>query len=154
MTLPADLYSPDQLSELIMELRSYIDALRDTALRNRATAASSSPAPTMSPLLRELFEGASGSMTPEEMLRELEALLKKAPIVHLIFPALPDKELKRQLILWFRVEVSPHTLLTVSERRDIGGGIVIRAGSRVYDFSFRRRILDNKHRLMEIASSV
>lgn len=156
MTLPADIYSPDQLSELTMELRAYIDALRDTAVRNQAGAANNSGLPTMSVPLKSLFEtiSASGWMTPEDLLRELEALLRHAPVVHLMVAAAPGKELKRQLTLWFRLEINPNTLLTFTERRDIGGGVIVRAGSRMYDFSFRKRILENKHRLTELAGSV
>lgn len=155
MTLPNDLYSPDQLSELTMELRGYIGALRDTAVRNRSTnAASPAALPKISALLKQLFENVSGTMTPEEVLRELEAQLKSAPTVHVLLAAQPSKDLKRQIVLWFRVEVHPSMLLTFSERRDIGGGIVVRAGSHIYDFSFKRQILDNKNRIMEIAGGV
>jgi len=152
VNLPTDVYSPDQLSELTMELRGYIGALRDTAIRNRSTTVAGEAAlPKMSALLKLIFENVSGTMTPEEVLRELEMQLKNAPTAHVLLAAQPSKDLKRQIVLWFRVEVHPSVLLTFSERRDIGGGIVIRAGSHIYDFSFKRRILDNKNRIMEIA---
>lgn len=147
MTLPADLHSPDQLSELVMELRSYIDALRDTAVKNRSGA--SAGLPPMSTLLKQLFENAT--TTPEDLLRELETMLKHSPVAHVILPAPAGKELRHQLIVWFRTEVHPQTLLTFTERRDIGGGVIVRAGSNIYDFSFKRLIVDNKHRLTEIA---
>jgi hypothetical protein len=37
-------------------------------------------------------------------------------------------------------------------RSDIGGGMLLQAGSHFYDYSFRDRLLANKSRLMEIAS--
>lgn len=155
MTLPNDVYSPDQLSELTMELREYIGALRDTTLRNQASkTAKKTSLPTMSALLKLVFENVSDGVTPEAMLRELEAMLKNAPTVHLMLAAQPSKEMRRQLVLWFRVEIHPTTLLTFSERHDLGGGIVVRAGSHVYDFSFKRKVVDNQKRITEIAAGV
>lgn len=152
MTLPADVHSPDQVSELIMELRSYIDGLRDAALRNRAQASGKpSDAPGVSAMLKKVFENAIDTMTPEEMLHELEELLLRAPVAHLMLAATPAEQLTRQLVVWFRIEIHPQLLLTLSTRRDIGGGGVLRVGSSIYDFSFRRRILDNKKRLTELA---
>lgn len=150
MTLPAEIYSPEQISELSMELKSYIDARATRNVQQRAGA--DIPPPAMSPDLRMLYERALDNMeTPETLLSQLESLMKKAPVVHLIFAAQPGAELKKQLTLWFRTEIHPEMLITYTVRRDVGGGVMMRAGSSIYDFTFRRKILDNKHRLTELA---
>lgn len=149
MTLPSDIYSPDQVSELTMELRRYMNAMRDNAAQKQA--GKKPPTPEMSTALRTIYEDAINNLTtPDDLLRDLEALLKNAPVVHLLLASTPGSELKRQLVLWFRTEISPSTLLAFAERRDIGGGVVIRAGSAIYDLSFRKRILDGKQRLTEL----
>jgi F0F1-type ATP synthase delta subunit len=45
-------------------------------------------------------------------------------------------------------------LLTFATRADIGGGMIIQAGSHVYDYSFRQQILSHKSRIAEIFNSV
>lgn len=155
MRLPVGLYSTDQLSELVMELRSYINQLHDTVVRRRVKLTEDVETPGMSVLLKEVFELNIGDgSSPDDLLRELENLLKHAPVVHIVLAALPGRELRRQLTLWFRTQVGANTMLTFSQRHDIGGGIIVRAGSQVFDYSFRHLILDSKHRIVEIFTSV
>jgi F0F1-type ATP synthase delta subunit len=72
--------------------------------------------------------------------------------MHLTLGAPATRTLKRQLTVWFRSQIHPDSLLTFAARSDIGGGLILRAGSRVYDFSFRSKILENKSRIMELAN--
>lgn len=153
MNLPTDVYSPDQVSLLTMDLRTYIDALRDTAVRASKGTRKATAQPETSPLVRSILE-ASPDSTPEELLKDLEALLKTAPIIHLTLAAMPSNDMKHQLVTWFRTQINPSTLVTFTQRRDIGGGVIVRAGSRLYDLSFKRRLLDNKQRIAELANSV
>ncbi|HSE60799.1 MAG TPA: hypothetical protein VLA88_00735, partial [Candidatus Saccharimonadales bacterium] len=71
-----------------------------------------------------------------------------------VLAAPANRTLKRQLTVWFRTQIHPLSLLTFTFRTDIGGGIILQAGSHMYDYSFRAVILDNKQRLMEFAASV
>lgn len=106
--------------------------------------------PERSALLQSLLDAADGQDT-HQLLEELEQLLHHAPVVHVTTGALPGHDLRLHLTGWFRREIHEHVLLTFAARRDIGGGVVVRAGSHVYDFSFKRLILDNKHRITELA---
>jgi hypothetical protein len=130
-----------------MELRAYIGARRDAARRSDHGGALE---PAVSSELRSIIDSASGQ-SAEQLLSELEQLLKNAPSVHIITAAKPNITLKQQITAWFRTQIHPNTLLTFAQRRDLGGGVIVRAGSRIYDFSFKRKILDNKHRITEIA---
>src|SRR5688572_10604465 len=125
MRLPADVFSPDQISELTMELRRYIDAQTDASRRSDHASA---PDIEVSSLLQDTFES-SGSPSAVQLLEELEGLLKSAPVVHVITAARPGNDLKRQISGWFRGEIHEQTLLVFVERHDLGGGVVIRAGS-------------------------
>ncbi len=159
LRLPVDLYSVDQLSAIMLELHDYSSILRNQAIKIKATN-SQLPAdmPHISALLLGVFHGAG--MTPgnqakaESLLHALELIRNKAPIVHVTLPALPNRTFKRQLTVWFRSEVHPHTFLTFVTRTDMGGGIILQTGSGVYDFSFRRQLLGNKYRIAEIFASV
>ena len=156
--LPIDLYSPDQLSAIILELRGHIGKLRDTAVRAKAQHAEVGAPPHTSALLLGVFKGAGITSTDqqaaEKLLNELEAIRDKAPAVHLMMAALPNRDLKRKLTVWFRAEIHPYTMLTFATRMDIGGGIIIQAGSHIYDYSFRQQILGHKARISEIFKRV
>lgn len=155
MTLPVDVYSPDQLSEAIMELRNYVAALRDSAVRAKVGGEAAIAQPQISEPLQHLLSAANATggeiNTLENLAGELEQLLAKAPVIHITLAALPSRTIKRQITLWFRTEIHPASLIVFSARGDIGGGAVVQAGSHLYDLSFKKQILTNKQRIMEIA---
>src|SRR6266702_4107207 len=102
--LPQDLYSPEQLSAVIIELRAYTGLLRDTNVRARATHATAA-APHASALLLSAFhESGTDSIDQpglEKLIKQFEAIRDKAPSVHLMMAALPNRDLKRTLTEWF-----------------------------------------------------
>jgi hypothetical protein len=155
--LPTDLYSPDQLGAVILELRSYLSLLRDTSVRAHLAQAEAG-APHASALLLGVLRSTNIELTDqlkiEKALKELEVIRSKAPAAHLMMAALPNRDLKRKLIDWFRTEIHPYMLLTFATRTDIGGGVVIQAGSHIYNYSFRQQILSHKGRISEIFNSV
>jgi len=155
--LPLDLYSPEQLSAVIIELRAYIGSLRDESVRAKAGHATIA-APHASALLLGAFHEAGAKPTDqpelEKLLKQFQAIRDKAPSVHLMMAALPNRELKRKLTDWFRTEVHPYALLTFATRTDIGGGFILQAGSHIYNYSFREQLLGHKSRISEIYNSV
>ncbi len=155
--LPIDLYSPEQLSAVIIELRGYLGQLRDTAVRAKALHGTAGT-PHASALLMGTMHESSVSPTDqdegEKLLKELEAVRDKAPAAHLMMAALPNRELKRKLTEWFRDEIHPFALVTFATRADIGGGFILQTGSHVYNYSFREQLLSHKHRIAEIYNSV
>lgn len=153
VSLPIDTHSPDQLSGLSLELQTYLGELRDWTARSKTGHQSTAPVVSelLATLLRASHVATDDSDALENLQTELDKLLINSPVVHLILATLPSRTLRRQLTVWFRTQVHPAALLTFAVRTDIGGGIIIQAGSRVYDYSFRSKILANKQRIGEIA---
>lgn len=155
--LPVDLYSSDQLSAVILELQAHIDMLRDEAVRAKAGKATADP-PAISALLVGVLHGANVRLESrpgaEQVLKVLTTIRKQAPQVHLSLAALPARTLKRQLTVWFRTQIHPYALLTFTARSDLCGGIVVQAGSHIYDFSFREPLINNRARLAELVQYV
>lgn len=158
LRLPVDLYSPDQLSAVILELHDYVGTLRDMAVRSKSKTAKREEEPHVSALLLGALHGAEiklgDAKAAEQLLGALKLVRDKAPVVHVTLAALPNRTLKRQLTVWFRTQVHQHILMTFAMRSDIGGGIVVRAGSHVYDFSLKYILVENKHRISEIFAGV
>lgn len=152
LALPLDTYSPDHLSELVLELQDLVAASRDAAARKKTDDES----PVLSPNLSELL--AANNIKDIGDVAALEALAKqtaetldKAPTVHILLSNMPGRVLRREFATWFRTNIHAQTLMTFAARSDLGGGAIVQAGSHLYDMSFRRSIIDNKARLTEIA---
>jgi len=157
LALPADIYTPDQLSMCIQELRGLISARRDLAAKSRV-GNTPETTPAVPPFTASLLQAnrLSGSTAKEleELVKALESLRLKAPVVHLTLAALPGPKLSVKLVEWFRREIHPSTLLLFVMDHTIGGGVVIRVGSRVYDFSFSSQLVRHKNRIAEISARV
>lgn len=155
LPLPPDLYSPDQLTAVMMELRSHITTLRELRAHSRAADSTEfSPSALLLGTLHAAAVPQTDRSKAEALLKELTSLRAEAPIVHLTLAGLPPRTLKRQLTEWLRTNIHPHLLMTFAARSDIGGGLILTAGSHIYDFSFRRELLENKHRIAEIFNHV
>jgi hypothetical protein len=153
--LPLDVYGPDQTSLLLFELRSYTNAVHQASIKARVAGQQSTPLPAPSALLTSLLNVCEIDPTDlaalDTLYKQLETELKKAPVMHVTLTAIPGRTLKRQLTVWFRTQIHPLSLLTFTARRDIGGGIILQAGSHLYDHSFRKHILANPKRIGELA---
>lgn len=159
MNLPIELYSPDQLSAIMLELFTYTGNLRDTMVRAKTAHRKGTPkAPEISAMLLGVLHladvAADDLDKTEKLLKELEHIRAHAPVIRITLAGLPNRELKQQLTVWFREQIHPSALLTFSVRSDIGGGIVLQAGSHIYDFSFKKQLLGKKQRIGEIFTSL
>lgn len=81
------------------------------------------------------------------MEKGVEEVLKIAPVFDVIFAASPHDTFMLELGRWFRASVHPQSLLKVSVRRSIGGGMVLKSKNKIFDFSLRPKILDTKQKI-------
>lgn len=157
LVMPAELHSPEQLGVVIIELRQYLEKLSDRDVRRKVAKTSGETLPPLSILASRVLE--VNNLTPaetkrvSELLKEMEAMRPKAPVARLILAALPDEEMRNQLTEWFRTQIHPLSLLSFTARADIGGGFLLQAGAKQYDFSFKTKLLNNKAYIAEIFSS-
>jgi len=156
--LPADVYSPDHIGVVLWELGHLIDHRRNASTRAKVVSNASVDEPHLSALLTGVLQSSSVAATDLAALEQLQTGLRfirdKAPVAHILLSASPTKVLKRELVEWFRTQLHAQFLVTFAMRSDIGGGFVLRIGSKQYDFSYRQRLLEDKHRLTEIFDGV
>jgi hypothetical protein len=157
LMLPAEMYSSDQISVCIQELRRLVSLRRDMATQSRVGVASRAQAsvPTLVEALLHA-NGLTGATLKEleDVIKALESLRSSTPVVHLTFASLPGPKLIAKLVEWFRREVHPQALLSFVMDRTIGGGVIIRTHATMYDFSFTNQLLRQKDRLTEIVARV
>lgn len=157
--LPSDVYSPDHIGIVLWELGQLISHLQDASTRAKVASATTQPNDIqMSSFLINVLHtaGVAENDVPalEKLQGELRLLRDKAPVAHLMLAALPSRTTKRELVEWFRSQLHTECLVTFSMRGDIGGGFVLRIGSKQYDFTYKARLLEDKHRLTEIFDGV
>lgn len=156
VSLPVDVYNPDQLNLLIIELHNLASKARSKVARSKVhkTTAATDDEPELSVELANLLKAnkvADDDVAKlDDLHKAVDAALKAAPVVHVTLAGMASRLLKREITVWFRSRIHPHTLLTFAARSDIGGGIVLSAGSHAYDFSYRQMILANPSRLGEL----
>lgn len=149
LKLPPDLNSPDQIGVIMLELNRYIGQLRDLQIRAKTHSKTHQQIAALSELLTLVLQtsniDAQDIQELEKALSKLEELRHNAPLVRIILAAQPSDDLKNQITDWFRSQIDRNMLITFSARSDIGGGLILQAGSHVYDLSFRKKLIDNKN---------
>lgn len=157
-SLPADIYSPDQVGIVLWELGKLIGVRRDEAVRATVSGQPAGADFHISALLLSVLRSAAIKDTDvaalEKLQSELVELRQKAPVAHFLLSALPNRAFKRMLVEWCRQNFHQDLLVTFATRGDLGGGFVLRVGSKQYDFTYKTRLLEDKHRLVEIFNDV
>lgn len=148
--LPPDIYSPDQLSQTMLDLQDLASHVRSATARGNPKERTEMPE-LLIQLLKTNNVDCDDIAAIEDLATNAQKILDKAPTIRVMLAAAPGTIIKRTITDWFRKNTSPIVLIVFSARSDLGGGIAVQAGSNLYDMSFRRQILENKARLTEIA---
>lgn len=156
--LPPEVYSPHLLESVIYDLETYTDWYRQTRVQQKVGATGVAKAePDHSAETELVIRRHFGDQNPtletlEGLLAELRAL--NLPQIHIKLAALPNHEQRRQLVTWFRTNISRHALLTFVADRNLGGGIVVRTPNHVYDFTWKQQLMGGSAKLAGIIHRV
>lgn len=78
----------------------------------------------------------------------LAAIAAKAPVVHFSFAVEPSQQVTEKMVSWFRSNIHPQTLVVVGLTPGIGAGCYLRTTNKVFDFSLKTRLKDNRQSLV------
>jgi hypothetical protein len=151
--LPSSIYSPDHLRFCVDELKAYAAALEE---RERGSQVE---LPELSVESLDLFgeiKGADSNRSDvvNALVSEMERHLEGAPSVTLTLAAPTPHGLKKELVGWLRQNTSPEVMVEFLVNPDIGGGMTLRTTNKVFDFSFRTKLLTNSVRFTRILEHV
>lgn len=154
--LPPAIYSPELLESVIYELEQYLDWYRQSHIQ-KEVGAKATPEPAYSAetvLVTEAW--LDGKKPTTESLERLIKTLQdyKPPVIHVTLAALPNHEQRAQLVDWFRANAAPEALLSFVADRTLGGGVVVRTPGRIFDWSWRQRLLEGRAKLAGIVRHV
>lgn len=157
--LPDTVSSAQDLTALILEVRTYAKWFAANAIKERVHAKNATPPPTLSAGALEMVRSAgTGKLLSGQSLDQLIAALEDAKTtaatVTITLAAPATASVKQALVRACRDNITENALVTFKFNSGLCGGMVVTYGSHVFDWSFRRQILENRSRFTEVLRSV
>ncbi len=150
LMLVDEVNSVSDISRLIDELENIEDFFLKMKVKS---SLSQVDIPKTSVRLEELAKKNALSLIKAEDRSKLKLFLHflrtKAPVVHISFGVTPEDQFMSRVSNWFRAEVNPYTLLSVSLQPNIGAGFRMRTTNKFYDFSLNQYLTANKSMLVK-----
>jgi F0F1-type ATP synthase delta subunit len=159
INLQNNIYSTEDLKEIISEVKKYASWYAQTAIKMQVTKNNSyeepSFLPTASNIINEwIKENPISSKSLDTLIETLEEHLASAPVIVITLAAPAPKSLKKVLVDWCRKNIAPNALIDVRFNATMLGGMVVQHGSHIYDWSFRRQILAERGKFPEVLRNV
>lgn len=160
LKLPPTISSPQDLHALQLELREYKKWLSHAAIKQQLHTGKLKTGPELSTGAAQTlhsFTTSKRSITAsdvEALIATLQKYESSAPSLTITLAAPPTRGIKEQLVAWCRDNIAPTVLVTFQFNSTLLGGMVIRYGSRIFDWSFRRQIMDNRAEFPEALRNV
>ena len=149
--LPVSVVSPGDVARLKRALERHIELATAARLKTKAGVATETP--KVGKVLAELANGYGCDLAKQEgqeaLLKHLDTLLTKAPAVAMSFAADPSSLFMNKIVSWLRTNIHPMLLIKVGLQPSIAAGCTLRTTSKLYDFSLKNSLRDNKHLLIE-----
>jgi hypothetical protein len=153
LKLPETVASSQDLGALEREVRDYAKWFAHEAIKKRANVKHVSESPTLTPGAKELVRNADQAEL-DAIIETLKSYGQTAPSITITLAAPAPASLKATLISWCRENIAPNILVNFRFNAALLGGMVIHSGSRVFDWSFRRQLLENREHFPEVLRRV
>lgn len=90
----------------------------------------------------------------EFLKKQLEAILKRAPDLHISFATDPSPRALEKIVSWFRENIHPEALVVVGLEPGIAAGIVLRTPNKIFDLSLQSYLTKQEPYLVKLISEV
>jgi hypothetical protein len=159
INLPDSITSVQGLTELILEVREYTKWYSHDAILRRVSPKRTSKPFELTPNAKEVIR--QWEHIQPITVRSLDGLIDKlnlykntAPTLRITLASPPTNDIKKKLISWCRMNIAPNVMVSFEFNATILGGLVVHYGSRIFDWSFRRKIIDQRHTFAEVLRHV
>lgn len=152
--------SPQDLQALIYELHDYARWYGANSIKKQVHARHGAAAePELSPATKDVLhdweqQHPRTRASLDELISQLQHYLKDAKVMTITLAAPPTGGIKKLLTGWCRDNVGPNVLVRFEFNQNLLGGLVMRYGSHIYDWSFRRQILAERAKFPEVLKHV
>lgn len=159
LILPSSVSSLQDVTALEREIHEYASWFAHNEIKAKVHAKHTTPPPKLSEAGLEVLRtwNSKKLMTRSELdalQKELAQVKKTASTMTITLAAPASRELRQILVGWCRTNIHPTILVTFQFNATLLGGMVVRYGSRVFDWSFRRQILATRHNFPEVLRRV
>ncbi|HPF30917.1 MAG TPA: F0F1 ATP synthase subunit delta [Candidatus Saccharibacteria bacterium] len=157
--LPDSLSSPQDLTDLLFEIKEYAKWKSHNDILRRAGSKRTSKPPEISKTASEVLNDWSKIKSIDnegiqELVNTLNTISIKSPQINITLAGPAPGDLKKKLIGWFRDNINPDILITFDFNKTILGGMILRSGSKIFDWSFKKYIMASREKLIEEINSV
>ena len=160
LQLPNSVCTKQDVQSLILDVKNYSSWFSHNAIKKHfRVKRKTKQEPEISEATVELLRDWN-SQKPvsrrslDELITALETFLSTAPQITITLSAPPTDKVKKTLVSWCRENVAPNSLLVFQFDTSLLGGMIIRYGSRLFDWSFRRQIMAARDKFPEILRNV
>ena len=156
--LPDGVNSLQDLKSLTGEVQQYARWYSQYSVKAKVTTVKSAPPPAVSPAAGSLIKAWAAAepsvKSLDELIRTLQDLAANSPRVTITLVAPAPVSLQKTLVNWCRDNIDPNILASFKFNSTILGGLVVQHGSHVYDWSFRRQILESSQKFSQVLRHV
>jgi hypothetical protein len=159
INLQDNIYSREDLREVILEVKKYAGWYAQTAIKMQVTKNNTYEEPAFSPVAVSIInqwakENPISQKSLDALIQALEDYAKSAPVITITLAAPVPNSLKKVLVEWCRKNIAPNALIDVRFNATMLGGMVVQYGSHIHDWSFRRQILAERGKFPEVLRRV
>lgn len=158
--LPTGIISHSDLTALIFELKAYEKWFRHAVIKRTVSSLQAQiDTPQLSEAALEIITDQSNKelISQQDLslaIADLETYQSSLPSLTITLAAPPPQSLKIELANWCYQNISHNLLINFRFNSTLLGGMVVQCGSRVYDWSWRRSILNNRGKFAEVLRRV
>ncbi len=157
--LPDSISSVQDIKALTMDIRQYAKWFSHVAIKQRLELQHDAPQPDISQAASDVIADWSAkqplsAQALDELIAALSNIEATAPRLSITLVAPATNDLKKTLVAWCRANIEPTVLVSFQFNSTLLGGMVIRYGSRIHDWSFRRQIMAGRTKFPEVLRNV
>ncbi len=144
---------------MIIELHKHLQWSSQNGIKQKVASQPLDGQPTLSPAASDLInqwqaDEAADKDDLTQLIEALEAFAAKASFVSITLAAPASSSLRQAIVSWFRQNVRSDLLVDFNFNATMLGGMVVRYGSHVFDWSFKRQILASRSKFPEVLRNV
>ncbi|MBP7775266.1 MAG: F0F1 ATP synthase subunit delta [Candidatus Saccharimonas sp.] len=157
--LPSSIASPQDLTSVILEIKQYASWYNNELIKQRARVNKPADQPELSPAAVDILRLYATNHTIDKsglgsLITLLESLSSSSPVITITLAAPATPSIKATLTTWCRQNIATNILVSFRFNSTLLGGMVVRHGSRIFDWSFRTQLMKNAPKIPEILSRV
>lgn len=157
--LPDCIASSQDIADVIIEIHEYSKWFAHESIKAQAKIGQKTEQPTLSPTASQIIRDWSSKndinqQSLDLLTQILNDYIKKSPSITITLAAPPTANIKTSLVKWCRTNIATDILVNFQFNSTLLGGMVVRYGSRIFDWSFRRQILNERYKFAEVLRRV